>query len=382
LTSLRLIPPIAVPQGVAEVFAALAGGDGTRVFGGRLLSLASRKRVGWYGSGRAALCDGLRRLGENGTIVLPAYTCWSVAAAAVRAGWRVRPVDVDPETLDFDPEELRLALAEQPQAVLSVHLFSQSADLTAHAEAFRDVSYRPYWIEDAAQALPQGRSGADAVLLSFGRGKPLPLGGGGAWLDDKERSLGHAVSSGGGAGALSFAATACLGRPAIYRLPAALPFLKLGTTTFDPSFDEDAVLHRWQTRLALRIRDRGEFWKNRRNEHAEMLINGLNDLPGFRRPGPANLCGPLRLPILAPARTKRDAWLEALPRLGVAASAMYPGTLADIPALTGSRSGPSRFPGAETLRDRLITLPVYSTLGSRGCARVIDAVRRVWEGGA
>ena len=379
MTSFRLIPPIAVPQSVAEVFAALVGADGTQAFGEQLKTVSTRKRIGWYGSGRAALSDGLRRLGESGTILIPAYTCWSVAAAAVRAGWRVRPVDVDPETLDFEPEELRLALGEQPQAVLSVHLFSQSANLAAHAAAFRDVSYRPYWIEDAAQALPEDRSEADAVLLSFGRGKPLPLGGGGAWLDDEESSLGRAVGSGGGGGALSFAAIAGLGRPAIYRLPAALPFLKLGATTYDPSFDEEAVLHRWQTRLAVRIRDRNRTWKARRSEHARMLVEGLEDLPGFRRPGPAAISAPLRLPILAPSRQKRDTWLEALPRLGVAASAMYPGTLADIPALAEWRRGPSRFPGAEVLRDRLITLPVYPTLGTEGCTRVIRAVRRVWQ---
>ena len=55
-------------------------------------------------SGRAALTillEALRRRSERREVVIPAYTCFSVASAIARAGLTIRLCDVDPVTLDL-----------------------------------------------------------------------------------------------------------------------------------------------------------------------------------------------------------------------------------------------------------------------------------------
>ena len=60
-------------------------------------------------SGRAALTmalRALRRRSDRSVVILPAYTCFTVAAAAVRAGLRVKLCDIVLETMDFDYGQL------------------------------------------------------------------------------------------------------------------------------------------------------------------------------------------------------------------------------------------------------------------------------------
>jgi dTDP-4-amino-4,6-dideoxygalactose transaminase len=84
---------------------------------------------------------------------------------------------------------------------------------------------------------------------------------------------------------------------------------------------------------------------------------------GIELPEPARGRGPLRLPLLAATRPLRDGLIAALRRRGVAASALYPGTLADIRPLRPYLVGPDRvFSGARELADRLLTLPSYPGL--------------------
>src|SRR5262249_30572436 len=127
----------------------------------------------------------LRRAASPGRdeVLVPAYTCWTVPASVVRAGLRVRLVDVDPVSLDLDPAALAAAPTGRLASVIATHLFARTSDVAAVAMALaaRDPGVRI--VEDAAQAWPaSGGHSAWPVVLSFGRGKALPLGGGGALL--------------------------------------------------------------------------------------------------------------------------------------------------------------------------------------------------------
>jgi len=64
-------------------------------------------------TGRAGMTLLMRALGRAAAkpnpkdeVLVPAYTCYSVAASIVKAGLRPRLVDISPETLDFDREQL------------------------------------------------------------------------------------------------------------------------------------------------------------------------------------------------------------------------------------------------------------------------------------
>jgi dTDP-4-amino-4,6-dideoxygalactose transaminase len=331
------------------------------------------------GSGRAALCRYLRHAARAGRdeVVVPAYTCWSVPASVVRAGLKVRLVDVDPSSLDLDRDELAAAVGPRTAAVVAAHLLTRTVDVGGLVRRVRERDPEVRIVEDAAQAGPApAEDGVDAVVLSFGRGKPLPLGGGGALLCrellDGETS---GSRSGGWLRAASLAATSVLARPAVYRIPEALPFLGIGATVYDPAFDVGSPFRRWQGGLGARLLDALPRLERERTGNAQRLAARLEGCgaAAVGLPGVGCRGAMLRFPLLAPSRATREALVSSLRRRGVAASTLYPGTLEDIDALRPHRRGPGRaLAGARSLAERLLTLPVYPGLRERD----LDAIGR------
>lgn len=124
---------------------------------------------------------------SKGVVILPAYTCIRVVQAVKQTGWSCSFVDVDKATLEFDQEQLANALAArsgQLTVVLATHLHGmplQLADLRQLTTAVGALL-----VEDCAMALGaasvEGAVGStgDAAIYSFGLGKALSLGFGGA----------------------------------------------------------------------------------------------------------------------------------------------------------------------------------------------------------
>jgi len=123
-------------------------------------------------------------------VLIPGYTCYSVAASVARAGLRISLYDLDPRTLRPDTSSLNKAAGDRTLAIVYQHLFG----IPQPRGDFQEVAarYGVPLIEDAAQGLggtqngmPMGGMG-DFGILSFGRGKPLPIGGGGALAGKKD----------------------------------------------------------------------------------------------------------------------------------------------------------------------------------------------------
>jgi UDP-2-acetamido-2-deoxy-ribo-hexuluronate aminotransferase len=90
-----------------------------------------------------------------------------VASAEVIALLKLKPVfaDVNPDTFNIDPEEIKKCIGPKTKAILPVHLFGQSADMTAIMDL---AQKRNLWvIEDTAQSL--------GASYSY-KGKELQLG--------------------------------------------------------------------------------------------------------------------------------------------------------------------------------------------------------------
>ncbi len=381
---IRLIPPNALPFGPAQVAtSAIATGAGSRPdWTDELARGTANSAVALFGSGRAALAAALHALRREGRteVVVPAYTCWSVPAAVVRAGLKVRAYDIDPQTLAMSARHLEGLDLSRAAGILLVHLFAPDPELPALAARLAASDPRAPIIEDAAQAWPDAAPvpAISARLWSFGRGKPLPLGGGGALVHPAEWEVTTPRSRRGGwSDALALAVTAMLARPALYRLPEALPFLGLGATVYQPAFDMSRPFWTWQRELGSRCFPQLSSWIARRTIAASALAARVAGCRGWVVPAPARAPGPLRFPVLAPDRQSRDVALKALHRQGVAASAMYPGTICQIPALRPHFVNHSDgFPGAESVAARLLTLPVYPTLTAVELERVGRAVER------
>lgn len=373
----RLIPPVAVPAGRMGVLRHLmrAGPDSCRELAEAIARSTDASHVSLHGSGKAALASVLRDVvrGRAGDVLVPAYTCWSVPAAVVSAGLRVRTVDVDPDSLDFDQASLDRVNSEGLVAVVGAHLFARSCDMQRVVDRFGgNVAV----IEDAAQAWPERiNTGAHATVLSFARGKPLPLGGGGAILR-RGTSIPSASTTrpGGWIRAAELVATDIMARPLWYRIPSAIPWLGIGTTEYDPGFDRTRKFHDWQGALGTDLlASLGEL-SQARSRAAARIGQAASSCQGWRLPAPALGEGPIRCPVLAPSRLERDRVIKELRRLGVSASPMYPGTILDIPAIAPHLANPAeRAPGARTLADRLLTLPVYPGLREQDLQRICSA---------
>ncbi|MGH7463533.1 MAG: DegT/DnrJ/EryC1/StrS family aminotransferase [Longimicrobiales bacterium] len=300
---------------------------------------------------------------------LPAFTCYDVATAAVGAGAGIVVYDIDPATLAPDPDSLEAALKRGARTVVVSPLYGIPVDweaIESLAEAFGALV-----IEDAAQghgATWRGRalgSHGRLSVLSFGRGKGWTGGAGGALLwrrnEPAPRFTVPASTIPSGIRTLvNAAAQWALGRPALYHLPASLPWLDLGETLYrTPS--PTRTLRGAIAALALATHAASLSEAVTRREHAALLLERLRD-DAARIRVPANgAAGYLRLPVRV--RGDRGRAVAAnLHHLGVAAS--YPSTLAQLPAVRSRRAAGSDdcLPGADALVRELITLPTHSLL--------------------
>jgi dTDP-4-amino-4,6-dideoxygalactose transaminase len=381
---IRLVPPLAVPYGAGRIAASLLfpEADGGAQFS-RALARASGADVAvLFGSGRAALASFLgaaRRPGRD-EVLVPAYTCWSVPASVVRAGFRVRLIDVDPRTLVADLEVIRRVPLERVAAIVLPHAFAYCGEVR---NALTEVAHRDLEvlrIEDAAQAWPVDLSpAADALILSFARGKPLPLGGGGALIRNSSvPNTSTSVSRGGWTAAFALTAVALLARPAVYRIPRAFPFLGIGTTVYDPGFDVSTPFLRWQASLGLRLLPLLPEWNAARTRHAAEILAGLGEARGWTVPLPARGEAPTRLPLLAPSVDGRARAVAAFERQGISAATMYPAPLGSIPELRPHLVNPGDpMPGTDEIASRLFTLPVYPTLSARDVEHIARTLGQI-----
>jgi dTDP-4-amino-4,6-dideoxygalactose transaminase len=251
------------------------------------------------------------------------------------------------------------------------HWFGHVADVPAagalHPEAVL--------IEDAAQGVggtlhgrPLGSFGSLAVL-SFGRGKGTTGGGGGALLAHDERgeeivswARGQLGDASRGVGSLAaLAVQLVLGRPALYGLPASLPFLHLGETVYHapraPRKATDA-----SPAVLERIWPVSDREVEVRKAHAARLAGSLARSPLFQGVAPVAGGEPgfLRLPALAREARAPGARVASGARLGVARG--YPRALDSLPSLRPWLATDEPLPGAAALAQRLLALPTHRLL--------------------
>jgi dTDP-4-amino-4,6-dideoxygalactose transaminase len=386
----RYLPPVYSPvtlgallAGWRSVFA--RGGAGSELFTDLSRHYGARAILP-TDSGTSALALALRLVTAlrpgPALAALPAWSCYDLATAAEAADIGVLLYDLDPATLGPDWSSLGRALAAGATAVVAVHPYGLLVDLPEIQR--RAAEAGAIVIEDAAQAVgaslagrPAGAVGALGVL-SFGRGKGFTGGAGGALLlnpsapADLELPLETSLApSGRGEGAMLRLLTQwLLGRPGLYAIPAALPFLKLGQTVYRAptpagrlSPASAAVLPRtWPLQLP-------EAEGRRRNAarlaQAVRLTKAGVVPAGWEGGSP----GWLRLPLVASDWVRRAAEAAHARRLGVWPG--YPRLLLDLPGFGARvRYAGDSFPGAQVLAERLVTLPTHRLLNSGDLSRL------------
>jgi dTDP-4-amino-4,6-dideoxygalactose transaminase len=309
-----------------------------------------------------------------------------LGTAAIGAGYQIVLYDVEPGTLAPDWESLQRCLAAGASHVVAAHLFGRLVDV---AEVQRVAApYGAVVIEDAAQhaggSLRGVRGGAlaDWSVLSFGRGKGINAGGGGALLrgaDGCAAGAGLADLPAGLSvpdmraslvGVVKATAAELLSHPAVYWLPAAIPALQLGATVYHvPSVAR--AMTATSALLLIEALDQEPAALVGRTAAERQYLEGLRAVTHDGTPmiplyAAAEMAsGALRVPV----RLGREIAERLAPR-GVVRS--YPRTLADYPEILERvvHRGEA-LPGARLLADSLYTLPTHARLRDAERAEII-----------
>lgn len=162
----------------------------------RIGALVRREDAILVGSGTAAIYLGLMAatLPRQSVVLVPNICCVSPVLAILWAGLRPCFVDVESESLTISIKSVQAAIERHPvKALLAVHLFGRSCKIFELEDLCR--TRQILLIEDCAQSLggqiegsPLGSFG-DLSVLSFGFGKTIELGHGGALVGNNPKIM-------------------------------------------------------------------------------------------------------------------------------------------------------------------------------------------------
>jgi len=396
---LRLVAPAGAPVKSAELWRGLGKavwreGDAARLQEGLAARLQVRHIFG-VSSGRAALwliVNVLARLRpERDVVALPAYTCYSVAAAIARSGMKMHPVEMDPETLDFDSASVESLPAKKLLCLVTGNLFGFVNDSNRLESVVREKG--AFLVDDAAQALGAARNGrlagtaGDVGFFSLAGGKALGSVQGGLIVTNSDAIAGAIRDEIEHLGPPRLADTmrllvkttayATFLQPRLFWIPWSLPFLKLGKTEFEPDFPV-SQFPRLTGQLLEGLESMVGSTNGTRRANAEEIAEQLAANRRFRVPRPAADCRPsyIRFPVLAPDSATRQQVVERMQRAGIGATTYYPASICDIAGIERYMS-PREFhcPGAEEISRRLFTLPTHAYVGPREIARMTTILR-------
>lgn len=382
-----LVPPAGAPVKLSDIVRAtgsrLFSPQSTGDFGQAIKAETGVKYCYFFNLGRTALLYALRAVSEitgsfRNEIIIPAYTCRSVADAITVAGLRIRLVDIDPMTMDYDYDKLARADFSRVAALIGCNLFAIVSNWNNLNRIAREKQV--LLIDDAAQSMGSRygnrESGClgDVGFYSLGRGKNMSTYMGGILVTDNERIARHVetdIRSLGQPGLKqeikALAAMTIYSfflKPRLYWIPSMMPTLHLGDDV-PMSFPDRFI----PGRLTPLQQHAGAILHRRLNDlNATRAANALKmgraikensriQIPGFDEDNCPNF---LRLPLLMPDQSRRDKALDSLRRLGIQASTMYVSTIYQISGIGEHlASSETEYPGALDLVGRLLTLPTH-----------------------
>jgi perosamine synthetase len=310
-------------------------------------------------SGTAGLHLALRAVGvrDGDEVVTSPFSFVASANAAVFE--RARPVfaDIDPRTLNLDPEAAAAAVTDRTTAVLPVHIFGYPADLPAFERLGLPI------VEDACEAL--GAVHADGPAVGA-RGHPTAFG----FYANKQLTTGEG-------GMVSTSDAAVKARIDSERNQGRAPdmgWLDHDRLGFNYRLSDVACaiglaqLERLDEMLAGRARAAGLY------REALAGIEGLElpceDEGGDRR-------GWFVFVVQLPRGVDRDATIEALRARGVQSKPYLPAIhlMSFYRETFGHREG--EFPVCEDVAARSVALPFFPELSEGDVGRVAEALRAV-----
>lgn len=383
----RTIPPAAAPVYMGDIIAGIKGfffgQRQVKRFESELREYFGVKHIFLVSSGKAALTLILQALKslkpDKKEVLIPAYTCYSVPSAIVKAELKISLSDIDPTTFDFDYKLLDESINENTLCVIPTHLFGISSDVDRINKLCRDRGV--FVIEDAAQAMGEKFNGklfgtiGDVGFFSLGRGKNITCGSGGIIITNSERiasaiekeysSLDDTRSAENIVEFFKIMVLALFIRPSLYWFPSGMAFLRLGETIFYKDFPikklsamKAGIFKNWQRRLEESSRIR----KGNSEDFCRRL--GLQNSSDIAIPF-------LRLPLVTGSREKRDELYSISQKSGLGISRMYPQPVNEIEEIKDQFKG-REFRAAKSISEMLLTIPVHPLLSANDKEKICD----------
>ena len=128
-------------------------------------------------------------IGPGDEVICPAFTFYATAESIARRGATPVFADIDPVTLNVDPDDVAAKVTGRTRAIMPVHLFGRPAAMTPL------LALGPHVIEDAAQAFgaPGVATHGIASTFSFFPTKNLFCIGDGGLVATLDEQLGEQV---------------------------------------------------------------------------------------------------------------------------------------------------------------------------------------------
>ncbi len=129
-------------------------------------------------------------LGAGDEVIVPDFTFFASGSSVVLAGATPVFVDIEPGTLNIDPEQIRKAISSRTKAIMPVHIYGQAANMDLVMKIAEENNLAV--IEDAAQGIGVFYRGrhvgtiGDLGCMSFFADKTMTTGEGGAILTNDD----------------------------------------------------------------------------------------------------------------------------------------------------------------------------------------------------
>lgn len=389
--------PIKLFELVSWFYSALSGSGDRAKLQNMVKRLLNREYSFLYSTGRGAMTELLSAVkalhgkhGERNEVILPAYTCYSVASSAINAGLKIRLCDIDPQTLSYDLQKLREIDFSRVAAIVSANLYGLPNDLGALERVA--MEHGVLLIDDAAQSLNSKIDGRHvgtygyAGILSLDKGKNVTSMQGGLivtndselaeYLDKASEQLSDLSSKSKFIEFVKVFVYFLFLNPYAYKIPANISFSGLGETRFETEVEVKAYPE-FLSSLAIAQFDRVELITESRVSRGEFYEQTLNPGSGVSKIAKLESTEPvyLRYPILVHDGDLRSDLLTQYRQYGISASYPEPlNLLSEIEAHLVTREA---CPGAERVAREIVTLPTHAFVTDNDAKRICEIVNKL-----
>lgn len=342
----------------------------------------------FYNSGAESLAAAIKSIIsykeiDKPEVILSAYACPELVSAILYAGAKPVLIDVEYQRPWISLSELREKISENTIAVVAVNLFGIP-------ERLREISKicklnNLCLIEDSAQAFPDMSDKrfwqGDFIVLSFGRGKPVSVLGGGAVLCN-DADLKNGLPKEG----LVFKSRKkvefiqyrfkvsiynLLLHPRLYFIPDSLSFLKLGETIFKPLPSIKSI---YKENISILDSNIDMYMNECADEKQRQISDIISKTELINLANECNINGGIpkliRFPVLAGSKMQRDSLYKELNKAGLGVSKMYKVPLNKIDGLKAIFCEQGDFPNATKFSETLLTLPTHKGLALQDIQRL------------